>query len=53
MYVVFEIISRIGGIMVSVIVSSSVDRGLKPWSGQIKPKTTQLVFVATPLSTQH
>ena len=52
MYIVFVFLSRIGGIMVSVVVSSVVDRGLKLWSGQIKSKTTQLVCVATPLSTQ-
>ena len=26
---------RIGGVMVSVLTSSVVDRGVKPWSGQI------------------
>jgi hypothetical protein len=26
---------RIGGVMVSVLTSSVVDRGFKPWSGQI------------------
>ena len=33
--------------MVSVLASSAVDRG------RIKPKTIKLVFVASPLSTQH
>ena len=42
----------IGGVMVSMLVSSAVDRGFKPhW---VKPKTMRLVFVASPLlSTQH
>ena len=42
----------IGGIMVSVVVSSVVDRGFEPQSRK-NPKTVNLVFVATPLSTQH
>jgi urea transporter len=37
------------GVMVSVLVSSVVDHGLKPWS----PKAIKLVFVASPLSTQY
>jgi hypothetical protein len=37
--------------MVSVLASSAVDRGFKP--GWVKPKTIKLVFVASPLSTQH
>jgi hypothetical protein len=37
--------------MVSVIVSSAVDRGSS--LGQVKPKTMQLIFVASPLSTQY
>ena len=44
------ILTRIGGVMVSVLASSTVDRGFEPWSGQSKDK---LVFVASPLSTQH
>jgi hypothetical protein len=32
----------IGGVMVSVLASSAVDRGFEPWSGQ--PKTIKLVF---------
>ena len=28
--------NRIGGIMVSVLLSSAVDSGFEPWSGQIK-----------------
>ena len=35
--------------MVIMLVSSAVDRGLEPQSGQ----TIELVFVASPLSTQH
>jgi hypothetical protein len=42
---------RIGGVMVSVLASSVVDRGFEPRSG--KTRTIQLVFVASPLSTQH
>ena len=38
--------------MVSVLASGVVDRGFEPWSGQTK-KTIKLVFVASPLSTQH
>jgi hypothetical protein len=37
--------------MVSMLASSAVDRGFDP--GRIKPKTIKLVFVASPLSTQH
>ena len=40
---------RIGGVMVSVLDSSVVDRGFAPRSGQ--PKTMQLVCVASLLST--
>jgi hypothetical protein len=43
--------NRISDIMVSVLVWSVVDRGFKP--GWVKPKTKKLVFVASPLSTQH
>ena len=28
--------NRIGGVMVSVLASSAVDRGFEPWSGQTK-----------------
>jgi len=38
-------IALIGGVMVRVIVSSAVDR--------LKPNAIKLVFVASPLSTQH
>jgi hypothetical protein len=43
----------IGGVMVSMLASSDykVDRGFKPRLGQIN--TIKLVFVASPLSTQH
>ena len=41
----------IGGIMSSVLASSEVDRGFAPRSGQTKD--IKLVFVASPLSTQH
>ena len=37
---------RIGGVMVSVLASSAVDRG-------VKPKTIKLAFVASSLRTQH
>jgi hypothetical protein len=37
--------------MVSVLVSSAVDRGFEP--RRVKPKTITLVFVASALSTQH
>jgi hypothetical protein len=36
--------NRTGGVMVSVLASSGIDRGFE---------TMQLVFVASPLSTQH
>ena len=35
----------IDGVVVSVLTSSAVDR--------VKPKTIKLVFVGSPLSTQH
>jgi hypothetical protein len=41
-----KVANRIGGVMVSVLASSAVDRGLEP-------KTLKLVFVAYPLITQH
>jgi hypothetical protein len=43
--------NRISDIMVSVLVWSVVDRGFEP--GWVKPKTKKLVFIASPLSTQH
>ena len=42
----------IGGVMVSVLASSVVDRGFEPRSGQTKDYEIN-VFVASPLSTQH
>ena len=42
---------RIDDVMVSVLASSAVDRGFEP--DRVKPKTIQLVCVASPLSTQH
>ena len=41
----------IGGVMVSMLASSAVDRGFAPRSGQTK--TIKLVFVAFPLYIQH
>ena len=38
-------------VMVSVLASSAVDRGFEARSGQ--SKDFKLVFVASPLSTQH
>ena len=43
--------NRTSGVMVSVLASRAVDRGFEP--GPIKPNTIKLVFVASPLSTQH
>ena len=43
--------NRIGGIVVSMLASSAVDRGFEP--GRVKPKTMKLVFVAFLQSTQH
>ena len=40
-----------GGIMISVLILSVVDRGFEPRSCQIKDY--KLVFVASPLSMQH
>jgi hypothetical protein len=44
--------NRIGGVMVSVLTSSVVDRGFEPRSGQTKDYEIN-IFVASPLSTQH
>ena len=46
--VIFSFVNRIGGVM---ITSSAEDRGFEPRSGQTKDY--KLVFVASPLSTQH
>jgi ABC-type uncharacterized transport system permease subunit len=44
-------LSRIGGVMVNMPASCAWDRGFEPdW---VKPKIMKLVFVASPLSTQH
>ena len=43
--------NRISGVMVSVLNSSAVDRGFE--SDQVQPQTIKMVFVASPLSTQH
>ena len=51
--IIIPIGNRIGGVMVSVLVSSAIDRGFESRSGQIKDYTIQLVFVASPLSTQR
>jgi hypothetical protein len=40
-----------GGVKVSVLAASAVDRGFKPRSGQIN--FIVLVFVASPLSMHH
>ena len=44
------VLNHIVGVMVSVLASSAVDRGLNSRSGKKKKK---LVFVASPLSTQQ
>ena len=44
-------INRIGDVMASVLASSAVDQGSS--LGWVKPKTIKLVFVDSPLSTQH
>ena len=41
--------NSIGSVMVRVLASSPVDRGLEPHSGQAK----DYKIVASPLSTQH
>jgi hypothetical protein len=44
-------LNRVGGVMVSVLASSVVDRGFEP--DRVKTKTRKLVFVASLLSTRH
>jgi hypothetical protein len=44
--------NRIGGVMVSMLASSVVDRGFEPRSGQTKDYEIN-IFVASPLSMQH
>ena len=51
LYDKFTISSHIGGVMISVLASSAVDRGFEHRLGQTKDK--KKVFVASPLSTQH
>ena len=46
-----HVINHIGGVMVSMLTSMWKIVGLSP--GRVKPKTIKLVFVASPLSTQH
>jgi hypothetical protein len=47
-------VSHFSGVMVSVLVSSAVDRGFEPSvGGRIKQKTIHFVFVASPLNMQH
>jgi hypothetical protein len=41
----------IGGVMISILASSAVDRGFE--YDRVKPMTLKLIFVATPLRTQH
>jgi MOSC domain-containing protein YiiM len=41
--------NRIGGVMIIVLASGAVDRGFE--LDRVKPKTIQLVSVASPLST--
>ena len=43
--------NRIGGVMISVLSSSAVDRGFEYYG--VKPKTINLVFVAFSLSMHH
>ena len=43
--------NRIGGVLISVLASSAVDRGSSP--DRVKPMTIKLVFVAFSLSTLH
>ena len=44
----FQLLDRIGVVMVSVLASNAVDRGLR--TGRVKQKTIELVFVGCPLS---
>ena len=41
----------IGGVKVSVLASSAVDRGFEP--GQVKPKTIKLICFASQLNTLY
>jgi hypothetical protein len=52
LYLSFQMFyNYIGGVMVSLLASSAVDRGFKPRLSQAK--TIKLAFVASPLITQH
>ena len=44
-------VNPIGDVMVSALPSSLVDRGFDP--DRVKPKTIKMIFVASPISTQH
>ena len=44
--------NRIGGVMVSVLALSAV-YSVVSTPGRVKPKTIKLVFVVSPLNTQH
>jgi hypothetical protein len=46
-------INHIGGVMVSDLASSALDRGCDTQSGQTKDYKIGISFVAFPLSTQH
>ena len=35
------------------LASSAVDRGFRPSPDRVNPKTRKLIFVVSPLSTQH
>ena len=48
---IFVIRNGIGSVMVSLLASSAVDCEFLP--DRVKPKTIKLVFVASPLNTQH
>ena len=48
----FYILNRTGGLIVSVLASSVVDRVFEPRLDQIKSNIMKLVCVASPLSTQ-
>ena len=45
------VLNRIGGVMVSVLISSAVDHVYS--HSRVKPKTIKLVFSTTLLMTQH
>jgi hypothetical protein len=45
------IVNRIGGVIISVLASTVIDRGFE--SDRVISKTIKLIFVASPLSTQH